>query len=180
MQFTQVLKDGIPIHADQFGYPEAYYTPPLDTVDRMAFFRGGAALLYGPQPGGAINYVTNRPRTDVQLAGGTSHTFGTDDYYSTFNYLEGTSGRLGYYGYFNHRQGDGFRSANSDFELFAGNIKLVLDGSTDSRWILSLEGYEEEHGEPGGLTFENGPGRINYNANRDGASRLFDRFELKR
>ena len=34
-QFTQVLKDGIPIHADQFGYPEAYYTPPLDTVDRI-------------------------------------------------------------------------------------------------------------------------------------------------
>ena len=37
VQFTQVLKDGIPIHADQFGYPEAYYTPPLDTVDRIEF-----------------------------------------------------------------------------------------------------------------------------------------------
>ncbi|MFM8337364.1 MAG: TonB-dependent receptor plug domain-containing protein, partial [Opitutaceae bacterium] len=47
-QFTQVLKDGIPIHADQFGYPESYYTPPLDTVDRIEFVRGGAALLYGP------------------------------------------------------------------------------------------------------------------------------------
>ena len=34
-QFMQVLKDGVPIHADQFGYPEAYYTPPLDVVDRM-------------------------------------------------------------------------------------------------------------------------------------------------
>jgi Fe(3+) dicitrate transport protein len=41
VQFTQVLRDGIPIHADQFGYPEAYYTPPLDTVDRIEFFRGG-------------------------------------------------------------------------------------------------------------------------------------------
>jgi Fe(3+) dicitrate transport protein len=180
VQFTQVLKDGIPIHADQFGYPEAYYTPPLDTVDRMEFSRGGAALAYGPQPGGAINYVTNRPRTDVPFAGGSSHTFGSDNYYSTFNYVEGTVGRLGYYGYFNHRQGDGFRTANSDFELFAGNIKLVLDGSTDSRWILSLEGYEEEHGEPGGLTFDQGPGLVNYDTNRDGASRLFDRFELKR
>ena len=28
-QFTQVLKDGIPIHADMFGYPEAYYVPPM-------------------------------------------------------------------------------------------------------------------------------------------------------
>ncbi len=43
-QFTQVLKDGIPIHADQFGYPEAYYTPPLDTVDRIEFLRGGTSI----------------------------------------------------------------------------------------------------------------------------------------
>ncbi len=56
-QFMQVLKDGIPIHADQFGYPEAYYTPPLDTVDRIEFMHGGAALQHGPQPGGALNYI---------------------------------------------------------------------------------------------------------------------------
>lgn len=180
MQFTQVLKDGIPIHADQFGYPEAYYTPPLDTVDRIEFLRGGAALTYGPQPGGALNYVTHRPRTDVPFAGGTAHTLGGDQYYSTFNYVEGTTGRLGYYGYFNHRQGDGFRTANSDFELNAGHLKLVLDGSTDSRWILTLEGYEEEHGEPGGLTFARGPGLANYNDDRNRASRLFDRFEMER
>jgi Fe(3+) dicitrate transport protein len=180
VQFTQVLKDGIPIHADQFGYPEAYYTPPLDTVDRMEFLRGGAALAYGPQPGGAINYVTNRPRADVPFAGSTSHTFGSNNYYSTFNHIEGTIGRLGYYGYFNHRKSDGFRTANSDFELFAGNIKLVLDGQTDSRWILSLESYEEEHGEPGGVSLATGAGVINFTNNRDGASRLFDRFKLER
>jgi Fe(3+) dicitrate transport protein len=40
MQFLQVLKDGIPIHADMIGYPEAYYTPPLDVVDRLEFVRG--------------------------------------------------------------------------------------------------------------------------------------------
>src|SRR3990167_9500941 len=27
-QFTQVMKDGVPIHADMFGYPEAYYVTP--------------------------------------------------------------------------------------------------------------------------------------------------------
>src|SRR5687767_13705358 len=87
VQFTQVLKDGIPIHADQFGYPEAYYTPPLDTVDRIEFTRGGAALQYGPQPGGAVNYVTHRPRLDLPFSAGTTHTFGSDNYYSTFSYF---------------------------------------------------------------------------------------------
>lgn len=180
VQYTQVLKDGIPIHADQFGYPEAYYTPPLDTVDRIEFLRGGASLIYGPQPGGALNYITHRPRQDRAFSLGTSHTYGSDNYYSNFSYIDGTSGRLGYYGYYNHREGDGFRTSNSSFNLNAGNVKFVLDGDKDSRFIVSLEMYEEEHGEPGGLTFDTGPNAVNYNANRDQASRLYDMFELKR
>lgn len=179
-QFTQVLKDGIPIHADQFGYPEAYYTPPLDTVDRIEFTRGGAALMYGPQPGGALNYVTHRPRTDRTFSGSTLHTFGSEDYYSTFSYLDGTVGRVGYYGYYNHRQSDGIRSANSDYSLDAWLGRVVLDGSSASRWILTLETYEEEHGEPGGLTFATAPNAANYHADRRAPSRLHDRFNLDR
>ena len=180
VQFTQVLKDGIPIHADQFGYPEAYYTPPLDTVDRLEFLRGGAALLYGPQPGGALNYVTHRPRTDRPFSFGSTNTFGSDNYFSNFTYVDGTIGRFGYYGYYNHREGDGFRDANSDFTLNAGSLKVVLDASTNSRWIFALDAYSEEHGEPGGLTFATGPGAVNYNADRNATSRFFDRFELER
>jgi len=180
VQYTQVLKDGIPIHADQFGYPEAYFTPPLDTVDRIEFLRGGAALMFGPQPGGAINYITHRPRLDRPFSFGTTNTYGSDNLFSNFTYVDGTSGRMGYYGYYNHRQSDGFREANSAFNLNAGHVKLVIDGDKDSRFILTLEGYEEEHGEPGGLTFASGPGAVNYNADRDASSRFYDIFELKR
>lgn len=179
-QFTQVLKDGIPIHADQFGYPEAYYAPPLDTVDRIEFTRGGAALMYGPQPGGALNYVTHRPRTDTKLGGSTLHTFGSDGYYSSFSYLDGTSGPLGYYGYYNHRESDGIRSANSDYQLDALTGRVVLGADTSSRWILTAETYEEEHGEPGGLTFASGAGTVNYSTQRETPSRLYDRFNLDR
>ncbi|HJT81262.1 MAG TPA: TonB-dependent receptor [Chthoniobacterales bacterium] len=180
VQFTQVLKDGIPIDADQFGYPEAYYTPPLDTVDRIEFVHGGAALLYGPQPGGSLNYITHRPRLDREFSFGTINTFGSDQFYSNFTYLDGTIDRIGYYGYYNHRQTDGFREANSDVELNAGSVKLVLDAATDSRWIFSLDAYVESHGEPGGLTFAPGPNAVNYNVNRDATSRFFDMFELER
>ena len=179
-QFTQVLKDGIPIHADQFGYPEAYYTPPLDTVDRIEFVRGGAALMYGPQPGGALNYVTHRPRPDRALSGATLHTFGSDDYYSTFSYLDGTSGRASYYGYYNQRKSDGPRSANSDYKLSAWLGRVVLDANAASRWMLTAETYDEQHGEPGGLTFATGANTVNYLADRRAPSRLFDRFDLDR
>lgn len=180
VQYTQVLKDGVPIDADQFGYPEAYYTPPLDTVDRIEFYRGGASLMFGPQPGGALNFITHRPRQDRPFAFGTAQTFGSDAYYSTFSYIDGTIDRLGYYAYYNHRETDGFRTSNSYVDLNAAHAKLVLDASTDSRWILTLDFYDEENGEPGGLTFANGPNAVNYNTNRNGASRLYDVFELTR
>lgn len=173
-QFTQVLKDGIPIHADQFGYPEAYYTPPLDTVDRIEFLHGGASLMYGPQPGGALNYVTHRPRTDKEFSLRSQNIFGTDSLYSTFNSVDGTIDRVGYYAYFNHRQTDGFRDANSDVELFAGSAKLALDATSDSRWILNYDGYDEEHGEPGGLS------AAGFAADPDTTTRVFDRFRLER
>lgn len=179
-QFTQVLKDGIPIHADQFGYPEAYYAPPLDTVDRIEFIRGGAALMYGPQPGGALNYVTHRPRTDTRLGGSTLHTLGSNGYYSTFSYLDGTTGPLGYYAYHNHRESSGIRTANSDYRLDAWSVRFVAGAETSSRLIFTAEDYTEEHGEPGGLTFDPAPGAVNYQTQRTAPSRLHDRFALAR
>lgn len=180
MQFTQVLKDGIPIHADPFGYPEAYYTPPLDTVDRLEFVRGGASLLYGPQPGGSLNYVTHRPRLDRSFSGRTQHVMGSDNLYSTYSSMDGTSGRLGYYASFNHRQTDGFRAANSDVSLYTGSARLVLDAKEDSRWNLTYDGYGEEHGEPGGLAAAPGPGALEYAVDRTATTRPVDRFRLGR
>ena len=180
VQFSQVLRDGIPIHADQFGYPEAYYTPPLDTVDRIEFMRGGGSLMYGPQPGGALNYVTHDPRLDREFSVRSQQLLGSDSLYSTFNSVDGTVGRLGYYAFFNHRQADGFRNANSDQALYNGSVKLVLDAKTDSRWILGFDGYAEEHGEPGGLTFASGANAVQYQVDRDAVSRPVDRFHMER
>ncbi|MBA4148372.1 MAG: TonB-dependent receptor [Verrucomicrobia bacterium] len=180
MQYMQVMKDGIPIHADMLGYPEAYYTPPLDVVDRVEFIRGGGSLMYGPQPGGAFNFVTYMPRADRPFALRSQHVFGSDSLYSTYNAVDGTTGRLGYLAYFNHRQSDGFRHANSDYALYGGSLKLVLDQETDRRWIFNMDVYEEEHGEPGGLSLNSAPGFADYNQDRNQSTRLHDRFRLER
>lgn len=180
VQFLQVLQDGIPIHADPIGYPEAYYTPPLEVVDRLEFVRGGAALMYGPQPGGALNYRTYWPRLDRPFSGRTRHVWGSDGLYATYNALDGTTGHLGYLAYFNHRQSEGFRTANSDYLLDGGHFKLVWGALKPTRWTLAFDGYAEEHGEPGGLTLERGPGLANYEEDRTRASRLYDRFRLQR
>ncbi|MCI5056716.1 MAG: TonB-dependent receptor plug domain-containing protein, partial [Flavobacteriales bacterium] len=48
-------QNGYDISADALGYPESYYMPPLDAIDRVEFVRGAGALQYGSQFGGLLN-----------------------------------------------------------------------------------------------------------------------------
>lgn len=189
-EFSQVLKDGISIKNEQFGFPETHYTPILDAVERLEFIRGGAALMYGCQPGGAFNFVMKMPRKDSPFHFTTKTLFGSDELFTNFTSAEGTIGQFGYYGYYDHRERDGFRDTNGDYEVNNGSLRLVWDLSTDSRFILTYDGYEEEHGEPGGLRRPGDPadppmlstGQIvrYYDDDRNATTRLFDRFRLSR
>jgi len=174
-QFTQVLKDGVPIHADMFGYPEAYYTPPLQGVDRIEFVHGGASLMYGPQPGGALNFITKPPATGTPVAAYAENTFGTDELFSHYTSVSGHMDPFGYLGYVHERETNGFRHTNSDFEVLGGGLKMTLGQTTDSRWTLGYDEYHEEHGEPGGLTKAAADSE-----GRDQTTRFNDRFRLER
>lgn len=190
----QILKDGVSIKNEQFGFPETHYAPILDAVERLEFIRGGAALQYGPQPGGAINFVMKMPRRDAPFHFITRNTFGSDELYTNFTAIDGTWNSLGYYGYYDHREREGFRQTNSDYQVDAGSARFVWDASSDSRFILTYDAYEEEHGEPGGLRRRGDPdgdpmigdpaleGAIPrfYEDDRNASSRLFDRFRLSR
>ncbi len=167
------LKDGLPIGMERYGYSTTYYTPPMEAVKEIELIRGGSALLYGPQPGPVLNYVTYMPPADKQFTADTQHVFGSDDFYSTYNQIGGTSGRAGYLGYFNHSQSDGQRN-NEDFEINGGSLKLTLDADKDARWIWSLDIQEKESGEPGRLTL------AQYQADRFQTIRPFDRLETDR
>lgn len=174
MQFMNPLKDGIPIHADMMGYPEAYYLPPVDALQRIDFIRGGASLLYGPQVGGALNFVTRQPNPDRPLSLRTNQSFGSYGFYSTYTEASGTSGDLGYHAYYYQKQGDGFRARNSDFGLYSGSAMMTYALNETNRLRLAFDGYSEEHGEPGGLS------REGFASNRNQTNREFDRFQLQR
>jgi Fe(3+) dicitrate transport protein len=180
----QVLKDGVSIKNEQFGFPETHYTPILDAVERIEFIRAGAALQFGPQPGGALNFVMKMPSRDGAFHFLTKNAVGTDELFTSFTSIDGTIGQFGYYAYYDHRQREGFRE-NSDYDLDNGSVRGVFDVNDTARFILTVDFYEEEHGEPGGLrTFidPNVPLAANvlYQDNRDASSRFFDRFRLKR
>ncbi len=168
-QFMQVLKDGIPIAADLFGYPEAYYTPPLDSIDNIEFIRGGSALMYGPQPGGAINFVT-KDAYPGPLSLVTENSVGSHDFFSNYTGLSGTQDHWSHSSYFHHRQSQGFRELNSQYAVYSGSSKIKIG----EEWTVALDLYNEEHGEPGGLTREDA------DAGSARTTRAMDRFELNR
>jgi Fe(3+) dicitrate transport protein len=184
-EFTQVLKDGVSIKNEQFGFPETHYTPILDAVERVEFIRGGAALQFGPQPGGAINFVMKMPRQDALFHVVTKNLFSSDGLYQNYTAVDGSIGKFGYFLYYDHRQREGFREANSDYEVNAGSARVVYDITSDSRLILTIDGYDENHGEPGGLRrhkpgVTDPTGSLLYEVDRDATSRFFDHFRLER
>lgn len=179
----QVLRDGVSIKNEQFGFPETHYTPILDSLERVEFIRAGAALQFGSQPGGAINFITKTPRRDTPFSLTSKNLYGSYGLYQNYTSIEGTVGSLGFYAYYDHRQRDGFRATNGDIDLNAGLIKLVYELDRTARFILTLDLYDEEHGEPGGLRrrdVTNPPNSVFYDVDRNATSRFFDRFRLKR
>jgi Fe(3+) dicitrate transport protein len=182
-EFMQVLKDGVSIKNEQFGFPETHYTPILDAVERIELIRAGAALQFGPQPGGALNFVMKMPRLDAPFHFTMKNVFGSYEYYRNYTEMDGTIGPFGYYFYYDHRQQDGFREANSDYTLNGGSPRFVLNATSDSRFILTIDLYDEEHGEPGGMRRREAVNPPNSVFVEDGftqTSRFFDRFRLQR
>jgi Fe(3+) dicitrate transport protein len=172
-EFLLMLRDGVPMKSDWFGYATTYYHPALESVEKIEFIRGGSSLLYGPQPGPVINYITRRPPLDRPFTASTAHTVGSHGLYSTYNSAGGTVGRLGYLGSFHHRQADGPRD-NADYSVYDGELKLALDAATDTRWYFGLYAFQSESGEAGRLTLEQ------YRADRDQTVKPNDRIWIKR
>ena len=115
-----IRQNGYDIAADPFGYPEAYYNPQLQAVQRIEVVRGQGSLQYGPQFGGLINYIL-RNGSDItkKFQFETQQTAGSNGLLNTYNAIGGKTDKVHYYGFFDHRQGDGWRQ-NSRFYTNGG------------------------------------------------------------
>ncbi|MDY0779699.1 TonB-dependent receptor family protein [Tenacibaculum sp. IB213877] len=107
-------QNGYDISADVLGYPESYYTPQAEGLEEIQVVRGAASLQYGTQFGGLINFVMKKPNPNKPLEIITRSTLGSNNLYTNFTSLGGTSNKVSYYGYYNYKQGNGFRP-NSEF-----------------------------------------------------------------
>ncbi|MFN9351236.1 MAG: TonB-dependent receptor family protein [Gemmatimonadota bacterium] len=144
-------QDGADIASDPFGYPEAYYTPPLEAVDRIEFIRGAASLQHGPQLGGMLNYVMRRGRADAPFALDVAQRGGTGGLYTAHVGAGGQAGRLNWYAFFNGRQGDGWRQLG---EFRQGTAAVRADLAVSERTTLRASATRMDYvlRQPGGLS----------------------------
>ncbi|WP_018342607.1 TonB-dependent receptor domain-containing protein [Cytophaga aurantiaca] len=153
-----VRQNGYDISADALGYPESYYTPPTEGIERIQLVRGAASLQYGTQFGGMLNFIIRKPVADkkIQLVARQSlGTYGKGSnglaLYNTFTSLGGTVGKVSYYTYFQYKTGNGWRP-NSDFDVYNyyGNVNYQISKRTSIGFDLTIMSYLAH--QPGGLS----------------------------
>ena len=172
-EFVAFFQNFVPLAADLFGYPTIYYLPPAQRVERLEFVRGGAGLLYGPQIGPAINFVTRRADAQAEFGGSTEHGFGGDGFYSTFNQANWGDGTWGLMASYDRREADGPRR-NEDYQVDAGYFGISYEGIEDVRIGFDLDLYQSDSGEAGRLT------SLEFATNRDLTKTPFNRVEIER
>jgi Fe(3+) dicitrate transport protein len=144
-------QNGYDISADALGYPESYYTPTTEAVDRIEIIRGAASLQYGTQFGGLINFQMKKGPADKPYEITTRQTAGSFGFFNSFNSIGGTVKKLNYYAYYQYKKGDGWRP-NSEYNQHGAYIHLDYQ-FTDKLKVTGEYTYMDYLAHlPGGLT----------------------------
>ena len=160
-----------PIAADPLGYPEAYYTPPLNMVKDIRLTTGATALQYGSQLGGMMNFSLRSGEWDTppKIRGVVSSIFYAPQDGEVRNnqnyFFEAAGGNktTTWLASGDHKSGQSWRS-NTDFEstVVTLNGKQKWEGKDGGSWQFEerLTAMQRTEQQPGGLTDQqqvNGP-----------------------
>lgn len=145
-------QNGYDISADPFGYPEAYYNPQLQAVQRIEIVRGQGALQYGPQFGGMVNYILrNGSEIKKSFEVETQQTIGSNGLFNSYNAVGGDKEKYHYYAFFDHRKADGWRQ-NSEYFINSGFGTFTYRFTKKFSLTAEVMKYNMRSQQPGGLT----------------------------
>jgi len=146
-------QNGYDMSADALGYPESYYTPPTESLEKIEVVRGAASLQYGTQFGGFINFQIKEGNSDKLYDISTRQTVGSYGLFNTFNSIGGKIGDIQYYAFYNQNMGDSWRE-NSKFDSFTyyGKAKYYVTENLSLSTEFTKMKYDTQ--QAGGLTDE--------------------------
>jgi Fe(3+) dicitrate transport protein len=143
-------QNGYDMSADALGYPESYYLPAMQAVERIEVIRGAASLQYGPQFGGMLNFKL-REAPDKPFELHAEQAIGSFGLRNSFVSVGGRNETVDYYGYYQYRRGDGWREHSAfDAHTAFGRLGFQLSERLKLGFEYSYLYYEAQ--QPGGLT----------------------------
>jgi Fe(3+) dicitrate transport protein len=149
-----VRQNGYDISADPYGYPEAYYNPQLQSVQRIEIVRGHGSLQYGPQIGGMVNYILkNGSEFTKPVQVETYQTLGSNGLFNTYNAIGGKTEKINYYAFFDHRSAAGWRD-NNEYSSNTGSGTFTYKLSDRVSLTTEFTRWHSLSQQPGGLTDE--------------------------
>jgi Fe(3+) dicitrate transport protein len=145
-------QNGYDISSDPFGYPEAYYTPQLSSVQRIQVVRGAGSLQYGPQFGGMVNFILKDGSDMVKpFQFETEQTAGSFGMFNTYNAIGGNNKKTHYYAFWDRRNGDGSRP-NSRYVVNTGYGSFHYKINNRLKAGVEVTHFDYLSQQPGGLT----------------------------
>jgi Fe(3+) dicitrate transport protein len=160
-------QNGYDISADALGYPESYYTPPTEAIDRIEILRGAASLQFGTQFGGMINYKFREAPLNKKISGNFRQTGGSFGFINSFNQVAGTVGKISYNAFYQYKNYKGWRGRS---ELVSNNAygSVKWHATDDLSFKLEYTHMNYLAQQPGGLTdrqFQADPYQVTRNRN---------------
>lgn len=146
-------QNGYDISADALGYPESYYTPSTEALERIEIIRGASSLQYGTQFGGVVNFVMKKGPENKKIEVLSRNTMGSFGLFNSFTGLGGTVKRLNYFTAYQFKTGKGWRE-NSEFnqhQLFS-NFNFSINEKMEIGLDYTYMTYLSK--QAGGLTDE--------------------------
>lgn len=144
-------QNGYDISADALGYPETYYAPPTEALERIEVIRGAASLQYGPQFGGMINFKMKDGAAHEKFHVKTRQTGGSYGLFNSFNSIGGTVGDAQYYSFYRFKRGNGWRP-NSDYRIHNAFGSISYQWTEDLSITFEATKMNSLAQQPGGLT----------------------------
>lgn len=144
-------QNGYDISADALGYPESYYTPPAEALERIEVVRGAASLQYGTQFGGFINFKFKQPPANKGFQVEAKQTIASFGFYNAFTSISGTKNKFSYTTFYQYKKGDGWRP-NSAFDVHTAHILLNYQFSEKFKVTAEYTFMDYIAQQAGGLT----------------------------
>jgi Fe(3+) dicitrate transport protein len=146
-----IRQNGYDISADALGYPESYYTPPTEAIEKVEVLRGAAALQFGSQFGGVVNFKLKHAYSkpfEVK----TRQTIGSFGFINSYNSLGGTTKKnIKYFAFYQNKSGKDYRpNAHFNLQSVHGHIELPLGKKLVAGLDQTYMTYLAQ--QPGGLT----------------------------